>query len=167
MVHRVQNGNMLADCRRLMENSVEVIMSKKMETVDVSETAEYAAKKMKDKRIGSLFVVDKSKGDQPIGVITERDLVHRVCAEGINSKDVGIQRLMSSPIATVESKATVGTAASLMLSNKSRHLLVVGDNRQSVGVITSTDLARYLKANMDVNEIGARILDTVVEEGTG
>lgn len=147
-----------------MENSVEVVMSKKIETIDVSETAEHAAKKMRDKKIASLFVVDKSKGDQPIGVITERDLIHRVCADGLSSKDVGVQRLMSSPVATVESKATIGTAASLMLSNKARHLLVIDDDRQPTGVITSTDLAKYLKASMNVDEVGARVLDAVTED---
>lgn len=155
---------MLADFNEIMENSVEVVMSRKIETIDISDTAEHTAKKMRDKKVGSLFVVDKSKGDQPIGVITERDLVHRVCAEGLSSKDVGIQRLISSPVATVESKATIGTAASLMLSHKARHLLVVDDNRQPIGVITSTDLARYLKANMNVDEVAARVLEAVMEE---
>ncbi len=147
-----------------MEDSVGVVMSRKIETIDISETAEHAAKKMRDKKVGSLFVVDKSKGDQPTGVITERDLVHRVCAEGVNSKEVAIERLMSSPIATVESGATVGTAASLMLSHKARHLLVVSDDRRPIGVITSTDLARYLKANMNIDEVAARILEAVMED---
>lgn len=151
-----------------MENSVEAAMSNNIETISISDTAEQAAKKMRDTKVGSLFVVDKIKGEQqqPVGVITERDLVRRVCAEGISSKDIGIERLMSSPIATIERKATLGSAASLMSSNKSRHLLVVnnGEDRLPVGVISSTDLVRYLKANMDVNEVNARILEALMED---
>lgn len=153
-----------------MENSVEAAMSKNIVTIGISDTAEQAAKKMRDKRVGSLFVIDKSKGEQqkqqPVGVITERDLVRRMCAEGISGKDATIERLMSSPIATIERKATLGSAASLMSSHKTRHLLVVdnGEDRQPVGVVSSTDLVRYLKANMDVNEVNARILEALMEE---
>jgi CBS domain-containing protein len=150
-----------------MENSVEAAMSNSIETISISDTAEQAAKKMRDMKVGSLFVVDKSKSEQqPVGVITERDLVRRVCAEGICSKDIGIERLMSSPIATIERKATIGSAASLMSSNKIRHLLVVnnGEDKLPVGVLSSTDLARYLKANMDVNEVNARILEALMED---
>ena len=147
-----------------MENSVEAVMSRNLQTIGVSETVENAAKIMRDKKIGSLFVVDKSKGEQPIGIVTERDLVYRVCAEGASSKDVKLEGLMSSPIATIEPRATIGSAANLMVSNKARHLLVVDEKKAPVGVITSTDLAKYLKANMNVDEISARIIESFMDQ---
>lgn len=139
-------------------------MSRDLQTIEISETAENVAKTMRDKKIGSLFVVDKGKGQQPIGIITERDLVRRVCAEGVSSKDVKLDGLMSSPIATIEQRATIGSAASLMISNKARHLLVVNDEKAPVGVITSTDLARYLRANVNIDETSARILEAFRDE---
>lgn len=147
-----------------MENSVEAAMTREIQAVDVSSTAEQAAKKMRDKKVGSLLVTDGSKSDHPAGIITERDLVRRVCAEGIGSKDVKVDHLMSSPIATIEPRATLGAAASVMLSNKTRHLLVVGDDKKPVGMITSTDLTRYLQASMDVDEVNARILEAMLED---
>jgi signal-transduction protein with cAMP-binding, CBS, and nucleotidyltransferase domain len=147
-----------------MENSVEAAMSKEIEAVDISSTAEQAAKKMRDKKVGSLLVIDGSKSDHPAGIVTERDLVRRVCAEGIGSKEVQVQRLMSSPIATIEPRATLGAAASVMLSNKTRHLLVVDNDKRPVGMITSTDLTRYLQASMNVDEVNARILEAVLED---
>jgi CBS domain-containing protein len=147
-----------------MENSVEAIMSRDLQTIEVSETAQNAAKKMRDKKIGSLFVIDKGIGDQPVGIVTERDLVSRVCAEGLSAKDVKLDRLMSSPIATIEPRATVGSAASLMVSNKTRHLLVLDEKKSAVGVITSTDLARYLRANVNIDETSARILEAFRDE---
>lgn len=147
-----------------MENSVEALMSRDLQTIDVSETAENAAKKMRDKKVGSLFVVDKDMNQLPKGVITERDLVYRICAEGISSKDVSLKDLMSSPIATIEPRATVGSAASLMISNKVRHLLVLDEAKAPVGVITSTDLARFLRANVDLDETSARILEAFRDE---
>ena len=146
-----------------MQNAVKEIMSTRLETIDVTKNAQEAAKKMNDKRISSVLVVDGDKNSEgPIGIVTERDLVIRVCAPGISSKEVGIREIMSSPIATVEPHATVETAAELMLSNKVRHLLVVDEQtRKPVGIIAPSDLNKYLRANIDMDEVNARILEAI------
>ena len=152
-----------------MQNAIKEIMSTKLETIDVTKNAQEAAKKMNDKRISSLLVVEAdSKSEEPIGIVTERDLVIRVCAAGTNSKDVGIREIMSSPIVTVEPDATVETAAELMLSNKVRHLLVIDEQtRKPVGIIAPSDLNKYLRGNIDMDEVNARILEAIkVEEMT-
>jgi CBS domain-containing protein len=152
-----------------MQNAIKEIMSTKLETIDVTKNAQEAAKKMNDKRISSLLVVEaNSKSEEPIGIVTERDLVIRVCAAGTNSKDVGIREIMSSPIVTVEPDATVETAAELMLSNKVRHLLVIDEEtRKPVGIIAPSDLNKYLRGNIDMDEVNARILEAIkVEEMT-
>ena len=149
-----------------MQNAIKEIMSAKLETIDVTESAQEAAKKMNDKRISSVLVVDGEKqSGEPIGIVTERDLVIRVCAAGTSSKEIGIREIMSSPIATVEPQATVETAADLMLSNKVRHLLVVDEQtRKPVGIIAPSDLNKYLRANIDMDEVNARILDAIKAE---
>jgi CBS domain-containing protein len=146
-----------------MQNAIKEIMSTKLERIDVAKNAQEAAKKMNDKRISSLLVVDgDSKSEQPIGIVTERDLVIRVCAAGTNSKDVGIREIMSSPIVTVEPDATVETAAELMLSNKVRHLLVIDEEtKKPVGIIAPSDLNKYLRGNIDMDEVNARILEAI------
>jgi CBS domain-containing protein len=150
----------------LMENAVREIMSKNLETIDVTQNAQDAAKKMNDKRISSVLVVDKAEENkEPIGIVTERDIVIRVCAAGINSKEIGVREIMSSPIVTVEPQATVETAADLMLSNKVRHLLVIDEQtRKPMGIIAPTDLNKYLRGNIDMNEVNARILDAIRAE---
>lgn len=149
-----------------MENAVKEIMSTKLETIDVTKNAQEAAKKMNDKRISSVLVVDvDNKSDEAIGIVTERDLAIRVCAAGTGSKDVGIREIMSSPLATVEPHATVETAADLMLSNKVRHLLVIDEQtRKPVGIIAPSDLNKYLRANVDMDEVNARILEAIKAE---
>lgn len=153
----------------LMENAVREIMSKNLETIDVTENAQEAAKKMNDKRISSVLVVDRAKdNNEPIGIVTERDLVIRVCAAGMSSNEIGVREIMSSPIVTVEPQATVETAADLMLSNKVRHLLVIDEQtRKPMGIIAPTDLNKYLRGNIDMDEVNARILEAIrVEELT-
>ncbi len=149
-----------------MENSVEAIMSTKVETIDLLETAYEAAKKMQDKRISSVIVVDKKNQVEvePLGIITERDLVHRVCAQGISSKEKRANEIMSFPIATIDPRATVETAADLMLANKVRHLIVMNADRKMVGILAPSDLNKYLRSNMDMDEVKARILQGLIDE---
>lgn len=147
-----------------MENAVKSIMSTKIETVDILETAQDAAKMMSDKRISSLLVVNKKNKEEPLGIITERDLVQRVCALGISSKDIPVRQIMSSPIATIDPSASVEVAADIMLSNKVRHLLVLNEERKPVGILAPSDLNKYLRANINLNEVKARILEGLLEE---
>jgi CBS domain-containing protein len=153
-----------------MQNAVSEIMSRHLETIDVQENAQEAAKKMNHKRISSVLVVDRDekKREEPIGIVTEKDLVNHVCAPGRSSKEVSIREIMSSPIATIESEATVETAADLMLSNRVRHLLVVDEQTgKPVGIIAPSDLNKYLRAKIDMEEVNARILEAIkAEEST-
>ena len=149
-----------------MQNAVKEIMSTRLETIDITKNAQEAAKKMNDKGISSVLVVEgDNKREEPIGIVTERDLVIRVCAAGTNSKDVGIREIMSSPIVTVEPDAMVETAAELMLSNKVRHLLVIDEQtRKPIGIIAPSDLNKYLRGNIDMDEVNARILEAIKAE---
>lgn len=99
-------------------------MSERLETVDESDTAQQAAKKLRNSNVSSLLVVDG--GGKYVGIITERDLVRRVCAKDVSSSKVIIQNIMSTPLITVDSSSLLREAANLMIRNKVRHLLVVG-----------------------------------------
>jgi CBS domain-containing protein len=149
-----------------MKDAIKEIMSTRLEMIDLKQNAQEAAKRMNDKRISSVLIVDRqNKAEEPIGIVTERDLVKRVCALGISSKEVSVREIMSSPIATVEPEATVETAADLMLANKVRHLLVVdGETGRPVGIIAPSDLNKYLRAKIDMDEVNARILEAVRAE---
>lgn len=148
-----------------MQNSVEAIMSTKLETIDIIDTAQHAAQRMKDKKVSSIIVVDmKNKPDAPVGIVTEKDFVHKICAQGSRSQDVAIGEIMSSPIATTTPSATIEGAADLMLHNKVRHLLVVDKDKKPVGIIAPTDLNKYLRSNLDLNEENGRILKALLEE---
>jgi CBS domain-containing protein len=58
--------------------SIGEIMTKKLETIAISNSAQEAAKKMRDKNVSSLLVIDnKINNSKPIGIVTERDLVGR------------------------------------------------------------------------------------------
>jgi CBS domain-containing protein len=90
----------------------------------MSNSAQRAAKKMRDKNISSLVVVDNN--DKPIDIVTERDLVRKVCVHDASiSSIILLKDIMSSPLVTTDALSPVGVAADIMIQNRVRHLLVV------------------------------------------
>ncbi|HET6800854.1 MAG TPA: CBS domain-containing protein [Nitrososphaeraceae archaeon] len=137
------------------------LMTERLETISPSDTAQEAAKKMRDKKVSSLVVTDVE--DKPIGIVTERDLVRQVCTKVINSNDVIVHHIMSSPLATIDANSSVEVAADIMIQNKVRHLLVVNENK-ALGIITSSDFTGYLKEKLNLDDVNARILQSLKED---
>jgi len=147
----------------VMQKNVSEIMTVKIETIGLEETAQMAAKRMNDKNVSSLVVVDRN--DQAIGIVTERDLVREVCIQDASSSEFIIQHIMSSPIVTIDPNSSIETAASVMLQNKVRHLVVVNGSK-TAGIITSSNFINYLNGQLDLNDVNARILAALSEEPT-
>ena len=139
-------------------------MSNKLETIEASDSVQEAAKKMRDKRISSLLVLDSS--NKPIGIITERDLVRKVCANDSSSKNTMVIDIMSIGLVTTDGISEVGVAVDIMMQNKVRHLLVLegGEITKPLGIITPTDFLGYLRENLDMDDVNAKILESLREE---
>ena len=148
--------------------SVGEIMTKKLETIAISDSAQEAAKKMRDKNVSSLLVIDdnNSKNSKPIGIVTERDLVRKVCVNDASSKHTMIQEVTSSPLITIDAISSIEVAADVMTQNKVRHLLVVEDNdiNKPLGIITPGDFTDYLKENLNIDDVNAKIIESIKEE---
>ena len=147
-----------------MTQSIAEIMTEKLETIIITGSAQDAAKKMSDKDVSSLVVTDNN--NKPVGIITERDLVRKVSVKDVNSSNILIKDILSSPLVTIDSKLTIEGAADTMVNNKVRHLLVIDNNNinRPIGVITTTDFASYLKENINMDEVNARILESLKEQ---
>ena len=148
------------------------LMTQKLETIGTHSSAQEASKKMRDHKVSSLVVIDDSN-NKPTGIVTERDLVRKVCVNDTSSNML-IKNIMSFPLITIDSRVPVEAAADTMIKKKVRHLLVVENNdiNRPLGIVTPTDFVAYLKENLNVNETKAMILeslrgqekDNVVEE---
>ena len=147
--------------------SVGEIMTKKLETIAISNSAQEAAKKMRDKNVSSLLVIDNNNNNnsKPIGIVTERDLVRKVCVNDASSKHTIIQDVTSSPLITIDAISSVEVAADVMIQNKVRHLLVVEDNdvNKPLGIITPGDFTDYLKENLNIDDVNAKIIESIKE----
>jgi CBS domain-containing protein len=144
----------------MVATTVRHVIRKKLETIGPSSTAQEAAKRMRSKKMSSLVVIER--GDAPVGIVTERDLVRQVCSKDISSDSVLIEEIMSSPIITIDVNASIEQAADKMIQNKVRHLLIVEDGR-IYGIITPSDFTIYLTENLNMDEVNARILQSLKE----
>ncbi|MFZ0515314.1 MAG: CBS domain-containing protein [Candidatus Nitrosopolaris sp.] len=120
-------------------------MTRRVETISAASSVQEATKKMKDKDISSLVVVDDR--NKPLGLITERDIVRKVASiyDSVTITSMKNADILSFPLITVRSDSSPEAAADLLIENKIRHLLVVDkeDADKPVGVITPMDFTRY------------------------
>lgn len=100
------------------------------------------AKLMSENDCGLIPVVASNGHTNPIGVITDRDIVCRIVAEGKDLDDCTVGDIMTSTVITVEHAAPLENALNLMESNQLRRLVVVDDNGDVCGVISQADIAR-------------------------
>lgn len=117
---------------------VRQFMTDGIEALTINETVLTASRLMKKYNIGSLPVINEDS--KVIGVVTDRDIVIRVFAD-ILPMSTKIEKVMTSPVFTIEESAEVGTAISLMADKQVRRLPVVDSEQHLVGMISLGDLA--------------------------
>ncbi len=144
---------------------VSSLMTKDMvHTISPRATAREAAERMRTVGTGCLVVVLKGK---PVGIVTERDLVHKVVAKAESSSVTLVSEVMSSPVITVGPEALLSDAAGIMVKNRIRRL-VVTEGTRVVGILTVSDFARHLQRKglsdpmLDAMARGALILNQPV-----
>jgi CBS domain-containing protein len=116
------------------------IMTREVAILQPDDSLQFAAKKMKDLNIGFLPVCD---GEDLIGVISDRDIIIRALAEGMDANIMLGRDLMTAPAIHCYDDQDVSEAARIMEENQIRRLVILSreDNRL-VGVISLGDLAR-------------------------
>jgi CBS domain-containing protein len=139
--------------RKNSEATVADYMTTRMITMGWKDSVLDAAKRMIERNISSIAVTDDK--DRIIGILTERDVV-KIVANGVPASGITAGSLMSYPVLSIEKGSSIENAARMMSQKRLRHLLVEDANdREIVGVITVTDLARYLKRNLADEELAA------------
>ncbi len=128
-----------------MTTTVSDLMRKNVFTIRDIASIQNSAKEMNNRKVSSLLVVDRN--GKAKGLITERDLVRKVCIKNVRTSEVKNNQVMSSPLITINSTSSPSVAADLMLKHNVRHLLVVDenseDNGKPIGIITPLDFTKY------------------------
>ncbi len=125
---------------------VKEIMTRDVVKGEKTELLFDATKKMMEKNVGSIVVVNKGV---PVGIVTERDILEKVVAKNIRSREVRLGEIMSSPLISITPSKSVREAAREMVQKGIRRLPVVEEGKL-VGIVTDTDL---LSVSLDLNEV--------------
>ncbi|MEK6633275.1 MAG: CBS domain-containing protein [Nitrospirota bacterium] len=124
-----------------MMSTVAKIMSKQPKTVGPAVSIVSAAKKMKTARVGSLFV---KKGKKLVGIVTDTDIVRRAVSANKPLGKMTVEKIMTSPICTIEGSQTVDDAQDMMADLGVRHLAVTNAG-EIVGVVSVRDVLMFYK----------------------
>jgi len=118
---------------------VKDIMTKTLISVNPATTALQIAKMMEQGGIGAVLV---KENENLVGIVTDRDFATKIAANNLPF-DTPVQKIMSSPLITINHNEPISAAAEMMTSKKIRKL-AVSDNGNIIGLITSTDLVNQL-----------------------
>jgi CBS domain-containing protein len=121
-----------------METAIPVrdIMTRPVITADANTDVLTAAGRMGSANVGCLII---TLNNRPVGILTERDLVKKIVSKAVDPKTAKVGDVMSSPLVTITSEASLRDAAALMLKSGVKRLPVTS-NEKLVGIITDTDL---------------------------
>ena len=123
---------------------VKDIMKKYVVSIDSAMTVKDAATMMDDANVGCVVI---TRGNAPIGILTERDFVKRVVSQEMDLA-TPLADVMSFPLITVDCDDTVWEAAEIMKKNKI-HKAPVEEQGKLIGIITATDIVKICSMGSD------------------
>jgi CBS domain-containing protein len=102
---------------------------------------------MIQKGVASIVV---SAAGKPVGIFTERDVLKRVAANGIDTKKTQVKQVMTSPLVTMADTALIGEALTEMYKRDIRNMPVMARGNELIGILSMPDILQYAAAfNID------------------
>jgi len=114
------------------------IMTRRMVTIGADDTVLNAAKLLVQNNIGLLVVIEERPNRKLVGVLSERDII-RVIASG-STLEIPVNEVCTRNVVTVHASSDVAEAAKAMNKHGIRHVVVLDDSSNPVGVISMRDL---------------------------
>lgn len=105
------------------------------------DSARLAAERMRNDNVGCLVIVDE---DRPVGMLTDRDLMLGILHERRDPDQVTVEEIMSKPLVTIDTLASLSDASRLMRSKRIRRLPIVDDDGKLVGIQTADDVIELI-----------------------
>jgi CBS domain-containing protein len=122
--------------------SVDRIYQRDVDTAELGSSVQTVAERMRQRTVGCLVVVNEVK--EPIGIVTDRDLVIRALAEGKDPYTTRIEEVMSFDLKTMPEDGSLEHALGAMRSGGFRRLPVVDEEGKLVGIVTLDDILMRL-----------------------
>ncbi len=122
--------------------SVGRICVRSVDLADPTEPVWQAAERMRQRGVGTLLIVDE--WSKPIGIVTDRDLVLRVLAEGLDCNTTLVRDVMTSHPKTIFENAPIEDALAIMRVGGFRRVPVVDTEEKLVGLVSLDDILMLL-----------------------
>jgi CBS domain-containing protein len=121
-------------------------------SVSASATIREASRYMAERNIGAVAIRDEA--GKFCGVFSERDLLKRVVAAGLDLDSARVTEVMSTTLATAHPNESCLTAAERMKSSLTRHLVVLDERGQFLGMVSQSDLIKaYLRQTEEERDL--------------
>jgi len=117
---------------------VKEVMKTNLAVVKPTMPVVEAAKLMKERKIGNVIVVEKK---QPIGILTESDILKKIVADGKDANEILVKDVMSTPVIVIDPYVTLDEAMKIMGKCNVRRLPII-ENNELIGIITQKDISR-------------------------
>lgn len=125
------------------------ICNRELIVIQRDETAQEAAKLMRQFHVGSIVVIDKTNGSAiPVGVVTDRDLIVEIMATELDASVITVGDIMSQELFTVKEDAAIHEAVELMRRKTVRRLPVVDESGELIGILTLDDVLQLMSEQM-------------------
>lgn len=124
-----------------MKQTIGQFATRSVVTVEVEATVQEALQLMSERCISCVLILSH---DEPIGILTERDVVFATNWL-LGQPDLLIKEVMNKPVMTASEDMTVDQAYQVFCQHNIRHLVVLDDRLDMVGIFTQTDLVRSLR----------------------
>ncbi|HZI03458.1 MAG TPA: CBS domain-containing protein [Archangium sp.] len=122
-----------------MAKTIEEVMTRDVEVIHPNDTVREAAEKMAQLNVGPIPVCD---GQTILGMITDRDIVVRVIAQGMDPNVTRVADAMTANVQYCFMDDDIDTALELMSSKQIRRLLVLDRNKKLVGIVALGDISQ-------------------------
>jgi len=119
----------------------EQVMKRHVHRASPADSLRAVAQKMREQDIGFLPVCDEN--DRVVGVVTDRDLVLRACADDRSMSATRVEAIMSPDVMACRPGQGIRHAEQLMREHKKSRIVVTDEEGRLVGVISLSDLAQY------------------------
>lgn len=116
--------------------------------IDGAATVLDAVKAMVGGNVGALIVTE---GGEISGIVTERDYLRRVTLEGRDERTTPVREIMSAPFVYVGPDATIDECMAIMTERRFRHLPVLTEGRELVGIVSIGDVVKYQSQEQGVH----------------
>ncbi|MDO8704471.1 MAG: CBS domain-containing protein [Sulfuricaulis sp.] len=117
------------------------VCNREVIVVDKMASIAEAARLMREYHAGDLVVVEERTGKRvPVGIVTDRDIVLEVIAEGVDLNDVNVGDIMSNNLVTARENDSVLETVKIMRAKGIRRLPVINDDSDLVGILAVDDL---------------------------